>query len=109
MSREENSKVKFINASDYSIKNGKMNQLTDENIDTILKYYTQEEDVKGISKTVDIKDIEEEDYKLTVSTFVETIEEDPIDIEAINKELEEIETRQAILRAKIKSIIDEIA
>lgn len=105
---KENSKVKFINASDYSIKSGKMNQLTDENIDTILKYYTQEEDVKGISKTVDIKDIANEDYKLTVSTFVETIEEDPIDIETVNKELEEIEARQAILRAKIKSIIDEI-
>lgn len=105
---KEDSKVRFINASDYFVKAGKMNQLTKENIDTILNYYTGKEDVKGIAKTVDIQDIANEDYKLTVSTYVESIEEEKIDIEEVNRELEALEERQGILRKKIHEIVEEI-
>lgn len=55
------------------------------------------------------KEIEENDYNLAVSTYVEqeTIREH-IDIKALNKEIDEIVEREQVLRDEIKKIVSEI-
>ena len=102
-------RVSFIDASKQCVKVTNANKLTDENIQTILVYYQNREDVQYAVKMVDHDKIEEEGYNLSVSTYVEQEDtREKIDIKVLNKQIEEIVTREAVLRAEIDKIIAEI-
>ena len=99
----------FIDASKECVKITNNNQLTEKNIADIVKIFENREDVEYTAKLVLNKEIEENDYNLSVSTYVE--QEDTrshIDIDALNKEIDEIVKREQVLRDKIKKIISEI-
>ena len=99
----------FIDASKECVKITNNNQLTEKNIADIVKIFENREDVEYTAKLVLNKEIEENDYNLSVSTYVE--KEDTrshIDIDALNKEIDEIVKREQVLRDKIKKIISEI-
>jgi type I restriction enzyme M protein len=107
-SKSENSTL-FIDASKEAIKVTNNNKLTDENIETILDIYKDKEEIQYVSKLVPNDEIAKEDYNLSVSTYVE-IEDtrEKIDIKLLNKEIEEIVTRQDELRKAIDEIVAEI-
>ena len=64
---------------------------------------------KAISKLVSNKEIGENDYNLSVSTYVEKEDtREKIDINVLNKEIDEIVARENVLREEIKKIIGEI-
>lgn len=107
-SKKDNSTL-FIDASKECIKVGNNNQLTEKNIVDIIKIFESREDVEYTAKLVSNKEIEENDYNLAVSTYVEqeTIREH-IDIKALNKEIDEIVEREQVLRDEIKKIVSEI-
>ena len=66
------------------------NKLTNQNIENIIKIFTERKDVEYISKLVSNKDIAENDYNLSVSTYVEKEDtREKIDINVLNKEIEE--------------------
>ena len=61
------------------------------------------------SKLVSNKEIEENDYNLSVSTYVELEDtREKVDIGVLNKEIDEIVEREQVLRDEIKKIISEI-
>lgn len=102
-------RVSFIDASKQCVKVTNANKLTDENIQTILGYYQNREDVQYAVKLVDHDKIEEEGYNLSVSTYVEQEDtREKIDIKVLNKQIKEIVAREAVLRAEIDKIIAEI-
>ena len=107
-SKSENSTF-FIDASKEFIKITNNNRLTDENIAKIAQIYESKEEIEHFSKMVPNADIAEEDYNLSVSTYVE-IEDtrEKIDIKVLNKEIEEIVKRQDELRMAIYEIVAEI-
>jgi len=80
-----------------------------ENIENILNIYEDKEEIQHVSKLVPNDEISKEDYNLSVSTYVE-IEDtrEKIDIKLLNKEIEEIVTRQDELRKAIDEIVAEI-
>ena len=104
-SKSENSTF-FIDASKEFIKITNNNRLTDENIAKIAQVYESKEEIEHFSKMVPNADIAEEDYNLSVSTYVE-IEDtrEKIDIKVLNKEIEEIVKRQDELRKAIDEIV----
>ena len=106
--KKDNSTL-FIDASKECIKVGNNNQLTEKNIADIVKIFESREDVEYTAKLVSNKEIEENDYNLAVSTYIEqeTIKEH-IDIIALNKQIDEIVEREQVLRNEIKKIISEI-
>jgi type I restriction enzyme M protein len=107
-SKVEN-KTLFIDASKEFIKITNNNKLTQENIDNILKAFKDKENVDHFAKLVPNGDIAEQDYNLSVSTYVE--QEDTreiIDIDKLNAEIEEIVARSQVLRGEIDKIIAEI-
>ena len=107
-SKKDNSTL-FIDASKMCVKVTNNNQLTEKNIDDILKIFENREDVEYTSKLVSNKEIEENDYNLSVSTYVEQEDtREHIDIDILNKEIEEIVEREQVLRDEIKKIISEI-
>lgn len=106
--KKDNSTL-FIDASKECVKVTNNNKLTDENIDNIVKIFTDREDKEYVAKLVSNKEIEANDYNLSVSTYVEKEDtREKIDIDVLNKEIEEIVARENILREEIKKIISEI-
>lgn len=107
-SKKDNSTL-FIDASKECIKVTNNNRLTEKNITDIVKIFETREDVEYTAKLVTNKEIEENGYNLSVSTYVEQEDtKEHIDIEVLNKELDEIVEREHVLRDEIKKIISEI-
>ncbi|BEU88239.1 hypothetical protein TAMA11512_17030 [Selenomonas sp. TAMA-11512] len=102
-------KTLFIDASKEFVKIINNNKLTQENIEHILKFYTDRADVAHIVRTVKGAEIAAEDYNLSVSTYVEPEDtREVIDIVKLNEEIREIVAREAVLRDEIERIIAEI-
>lgn len=107
-SKSENSTL-FIDASREFVKVTNSNKLTQENIDRIVKIYTDRTNVKYTAKVVPNSDISEEGYNLSVSTYVgQEDTREIIDIKVLNAEIKGIVARGQVLRDKIDKIIAEI-
>ena len=99
----------FIDASKECVKVTNSNKLTPENIENILRLYTERADVLHTVHVVTGADIAAEDYNLSVSTYVEPEDtREIIDIAQLNAEIRTIVAREAILRDEIEKIIAEI-
>lgn len=107
-SKNDNSTL-FIDATKECVKVTNNNKLTDENINNIVEIFTKREDKEYVAKLVSNKEMEENDYNLSVSTYVEKEDtREKIDIVELNKEIEEIVAKENVLREEIKKIISEI-
>lgn len=107
-SKKDNSTL-FIDASKECIKITNNNQLSEENINNIVNIFENREDVEYTAKLVSNRKIEENDYNLSVSTYVEQEDKrEKIDIDMLNKEIDEIVEKEQKLRDEIKKIISEI-
>jgi len=99
----------FIDASTECIKVTNNNKLTPENIDRIVDIFTKREEVKHIAHLASYEEIKENDFNLSVSTYVETEDtREKIDIVKLNAEIKEIVAREQVLRDEIDRIIVEI-
>lgn len=107
-SKHDNSTL-FIDASKEFVKVTNNNKLTDENIDNILNAYIERKDIPYFSRLVPNSEIREQDYNLSVSTYVEQEDtREKIDIVALNAEIKKIVEKQQKLRQEIDKIIAEI-
>ena len=71
--------------------------------------YADREDKDHFTRLVPYDEIRENDYNLSVSTYVEAEDtREVIDIATLNKEIEEIVARENVLREEISRIIAEI-
>ena len=103
------SKTLFIDASNEFIKVTNNNKLTEDNIKHIVDEFVSRDDVDHFARCVSCEEIAENDYNLSVSTYVEPEDtREVIDIVKLNAEIEQIVAKEAILRAEIDKIIAEI-
>lgn len=99
----------FIDATNECIKITNNNKLMPENITRIVDTFAQRREEKHFSRLVDFNDIVENDYTLSVSTYVEAKDtREKVDIVKLNAEIERIVTREESLRKEIATIIKEI-
>ena len=106
--KKDNS-ILFIDASKECVKVTNNNKLTEKNIDHIVEIFTDRKDIDYIAKLVSNTEIGENDYNLSVSTYVEKEDtREKIDIVELNEQIEEILTREQILRDAIDKIVKEI-
>ena len=107
-SKKDNN-ILFIDASKECVKVTNNNKLTDNNIANIVKIFTDRKDIDYVAKLVSNTEIEENDYNLSVSTYVEKEDtREKIDIVELNKQIEEIVAREQVLRDEIDKIVKEI-
>ena len=100
--------VLFIDASTEFEKNGNKNNMTDLHINHVLDLYRSREEIEHVSHIASYEEIssEQNNYDLSVSTYVEKKDKrEIIDIEAINKELSELESKNTLLRSKISDLL----
>jgi type I restriction enzyme M protein len=107
-SKKEN-KTLFIDASQEFIHEGNKNKLSPDNISTILQEYIDRKEVKHFSAYVDNATIKENDYNLSVSTYVEAKEtRQETNIQELNQRIRNIVAHENELRAEIDKIIAEL-
>ena len=106
---KSDNKTLFIDASNECIKITNNNKLTEENIQHIVDAYSSREEVAHFAHLASYDEIKEQDYNLSVSTYVEAEDtREKIDIVKLNAEIKEIVKREDELRAEIEKIIAEI-
>ena len=106
---KSDSNVLFIDATKECIKVTNNNKLTAENISRIVDTYAGKEEIPHFSHLASFDEIEQNDYNLSVSTYVEAEDtREEVDIVKLNAEIEEIVRREDELRAAIRQIIAEI-
>lgn len=99
----------FIDASGECIKVTNNNKLTADNIDHIVNAFASRQESAHFAHVAPYNEVKDNDYNLSVSTYVEGKDmREKIDIVKLNKEIEEIVTREATLRSEIDAIIKEI-
>ena len=101
--------VLFIDASKEFKKETNNNILEEKNILNIIEEFKNREGIQYFSRYVDNSEIEENDYNLSVSTYVEKEDtREIIDIKVLNKEIEETVKKIDNLRASINEIVKEL-
>ncbi len=114
-SREEGGKnqhkkdVLFIEAS-KEFKPGKaQNSLTEEHIKKIYDTYTKREDVEKFAHVASMDEIEENEYNLNITRYVDTFEEEEeVDIAANLAELEKLNPELEKLEAQMKEYLKQL-
>ena len=102
-------KVLFIDATNQCVKVTNNNKLLPEHIDAIVDAFTKREDIEYLCRIVDYDEVKEQNYNLSVSTYVEQEDtREKIDIVKLNAEIREIVAREQVLRDEIDKIIAEI-
>ncbi|MGL5149272.1 MAG: N-6 DNA methylase, partial [Clostridium sp.] len=108
---KKDSKTQFIDASgeDFFKKETNNNILTEEHIEEILRIFDTKEDIDHISKSVDTDKIAEEDYNLSVNTYVEQKDtREVINITELNAKIKATVSNIDRLRIEIDKIVSEI-
>ena len=99
----------FIDASAECIKVTNNNKLTEENIRNIVDEFVSRADVDHFARCVPYEEIAQNEYNLSVSTYVQPEDtREVIDIVKLNAEIEQIVAREQVLRDEIAKIIGEI-
>ena len=99
----------FIDASAECIKVTNNNKLTEENIRRIVDEFVSRADVDHFARCVSYEEIAQNEYSLSVSTYVQPEDtREVIDIVKLNAEIEQIVAREQVLRDEIAKIIAEI-
>ena len=103
--------TQFIDASgeDFFKKETNNNVLLPEHIDRIISIFGNKEELQYVATSVNNKQIEENDYNLSVSSYVEAEDKrEVIDIAKLNAEVAETVKRIDSLRTDIDEIIKEL-
>lgn len=108
---KSDTRIQFIDANgeDFYKKETNNNILTEEHIETIIKLFDSKDDVEYVSKSVDKDKITEENYNLSVSSYVEAKDtREVIDINVLNDKIKNTVSNIDRLRAEIDKIVAEI-
>ena len=92
--RVHDNDILFIDASQAPNfqKEGNQNALTDGHVEKIVEAYEKRENIDKYAYVASLKEVEENDYNLNIPRYVDTFdEEEPVDIEAVAKELRDLE------------------
>ena len=97
----------FIDASNYYSQEGKMNYLTDEDIDRIVDAYAERKDIDKFCHIASMDEIKENDYNLNIPRYVDTFEEEePVDIQAVKAEIKENAVKKQAAIDKVMATMD---
>ncbi|MGA1932630.1 type I restriction-modification system subunit M [Arcobacter sp. YIC-464] len=110
---KKETKTQFIDASELYKKQTNNNILTyegeDNHIEQIMKVFDSKEDIEHFTKSVDNDVIAQNDYNLSVSSYVEAKDtREKIDITKLNSELKTTVSKIDILRSEIDKIVSQI-
>ena len=106
---KSDNKTQFIDASALFKKATNNNTLTDDHIARIMEVFDTKTDADHFAKSIDFEKIAQNDYNLSVSSYVEAKDNrEVVDITALNAEIQTTVAKITRLRADIDAIVAEI-
>jgi type I restriction enzyme M protein len=107
--RENPDDILFIDASHNFEKVKTQNVLRDAHIHKIIDTYRNRKTIEKYSYCAPLKEVAENDYNLNIPRYVNTYEEEEaIDIQAVMREIKELEAKRAGLDAEIDVYLKEL-
>jgi len=108
--RKDDENILFIDASREFEKGKNQNKLTDENLQKIFDTYAKREEIEKYSHKATLDEIKENDYNLNIPRYVDTFEEEePVDIDAVAKELKTLQDDEKDILEKIAEFCKELS
>jgi type I restriction enzyme M protein len=106
---ERKGSILFIDASQDYLEGKKQNYLRDQDIEKIVGAYKGYKDVSKYCHVVLLSEIEENDYNLNISRYVDTApEEELIDVAEVLRELKALEARRREIEAQMDGYLKEL-
>ncbi|MCC7559968.1 MAG: type I restriction-modification system subunit M [Methanobacterium sp.] len=107
--REDDADILFIDASKYFEKVKNQNRLRDEDVNRIIDTYKERKDVEKFAHAATLAEIEGNDYNLNIPRYVDNFEEEePVDLDAVVREIRELNKKSAEVDKEIKKYCDEL-
>lgn len=107
--KKTDDKVLFIDASRAFASGKNQNQLSDENINQIIKTYKARKSVDKYAYLASPKELQENDFNLNIPRYVDTFEEEEeIDLMAVRAEREKLKAELAELEKKMDGYLKEL-
>ncbi|ADE19710.1 type I restriction-modification system subunit M [Mycoplasma crocodyli] len=101
--------ILFVDASSHFYKDGKKNKMSEQNIENVLKIVKDRKDIENVSKPVANEFFLDKSVNLSPDRFFKKEEvKEEIDIINLNKQLNEITSKNQKLREQIKKLIFEL-
>ena len=94
--RVHDDNILFIDASREFEKVGNQNTLTRSHVEKIIATYEKREAVEKYAYVAPLSELADNDYNLNIPRYVDTFEEEePVDLDAVAKQLQALETTMA--------------
>lgn len=101
--------ILFIDASKEFEKDRKKNRLSAENVDAVMKLYTDRTDVEKKAHLASFEEVKENGFNLNIPRYVDSHEEEePIDIDAVVDSINELDREIASLEEDIHKQLAEL-
>ena len=104
-------RIQFIDASseEFFTKETNNNVLEEQHIDKIIDLFDRKQNVPYVAQSIDQAAIAENDYNLSVSSYIEVKDTRPqTDIKELNERIRHIVARENELRTEIDKIVTEL-
>ncbi|ETP70336.1 hypothetical protein G159_02065 [Planococcus glaciei CHR43] len=83
--------------------------MTDDNVDKIVETYRSRETIEQYSYAANLEELKENDYNLNIQRYVDTfIEEEPVDLKAVQVRLKEIDQEIAEIDQELEEYFKEL-
>ncbi len=107
--REECKNIVFVDASREFVSNKNQNTLSEAHLAKIMETYTARVEQEKYAHVAEFAEIRENDFNLNIPRYVDTFEEEEeIDMDAVQKEIDDLENELAEVRAKMAEKLMEI-
>lgn len=106
---EDRKDVLFIDASKDYEPGKNRNTLSERHIEKIVTTYRKREEVEKYAHLASFEEIQENDFNLNIPRYVDTFEEEQeIDIDAVQREIDELEKELTEVRARMATKLKEL-
>ena len=107
--RKRDEGILFIDASREFSDDKNQSRLREQDMEKIVETYQKRKTVDKYSYLASIAEIKENDYNLNIPRYVDTFEPEPeVDIPAVQKEIEKIESELVKTRGKMEEYLKEL-
>jgi type I restriction enzyme M protein len=107
--RKQDDNILFIDASKEFEKVKTQNKLRKDHIDRIVSTYRHRTEIEKYSHCASLQEIADNDYNLNIPRYVDTFqEEEEIDIQAVMREIKDLEAQRAGLDKEIEVYLKEL-
>lgn len=107
--RKNKDDILFIDASNEFEKGKNQNNLTDDNVEKIVKTYADRSTIDKYSYVASLDEIKENDYNLNIPRYVDTFEEEEeIDLDLVSQKIKSIDKEIAEIDEKLSVYLKEL-